>query len=153
MKKSVNEMLKVFNENPVEAKKVFWKKNKNWYLHDTNEFWNRAMSAYPDDNLKATANQLIDYLYENDLIDFDCIASDFLCFYKDNCGEDVGLKTFTIDYIIDCYNEWLEEEDDEELLEAIEKAEGVWYWDRLLKYCVEQKDREYEFAYRVAMAF
>ena len=45
MKKSVNEMLKVFNENPVEAKKVFWKKNKNWYLHDTNEFWNRAMSA------------------------------------------------------------------------------------------------------------
>ena len=39
----------------------------------------------------------------------------------------------TIDYIIDCYNEWLEEEDDEELLEAIEKAEGVWYWDRLLK--------------------
>ena len=63
MTKSVNEMLKVFNENPVEAKKVFWKKNKNWYLHDTNEFWNRAMSAYPDDNLKATANQLIDYLY------------------------------------------------------------------------------------------
>ena len=59
----------------------------------------------------------------------------------------------TIDYIIDCYNEWLEEEDDEELLEAIAKAEGVWYWDRLLKYCVEQKNIEYEFVSRVAMAF
>ena len=56
MKKSVNEMLNVFNVNPVEAKKVYYQKCKRWTPTDFGTFWHEAMKNYPEDELKKTAN-------------------------------------------------------------------------------------------------
>ena len=154
MKKSITETLNAFTTNPIEAKKVYFRKSSRWYAQDDTVFWRMAMAAYPDDDLKKTANRLIKFLYDNDLIEYDCIISDFFSFYEDygyDC--DVGLKTYTLDYIVSHYADWLENAEDDEvedLLEALEDAEQVWYWKELLSYCIEDMDCEYEFFRMVA---
>ena len=159
MKKSVNEMLNAMKVNPIEAEKVYYQKCKRWTPADFGAFWYEAMKNYPEDEVKETANRLIDYLYENELLDYSYIAEDYVAMHRDAPNSDVSLRDHVLDFISTLYDESLDEaimneyEGAEELLEAIEKAEGVWYWDRLLKYCVEQKNIEYEFVSRVAMAF
>ena len=159
MKKSVNEMLNAMKVNPIEAEKVYYQKCKRWTPADFGAFWYEAMKNYPEDGVKETANRLIDYLYENDLLDYEYIAEDYVEMYKSSPYMDVSLREHVLNFISTFYDESLDEaimneyEGAEELLDAVDEVKGVWYWDRLLKYCVEQKDREYEFAYRVAMAF
>ena len=159
MKKSVNEMLNAMKVNPIEAEKVYYQKCKRWTPADFGAFWYEAMKNYPEDGVKETANRLIDYLYENDLLDYEYIAEDYVELYKSSPYMDVSLREHVLNFISTFYDESLDEaimneyEGAEELLDAVDEVKGVWYWDRLLKYCVEQKDREYEFAYRVAMAF
>ena len=82
MKKSVNEMLNAMKVNPIEAEKVYYQKCKRWTPADFGAFWYEAMKNYPEDGVKETANRLIDYLYENDLLDYEYIAEDYVELYK-----------------------------------------------------------------------
>lgn len=77
MKKSVNEMLNAMKVNPIEAEKVYYQKCKRWTPVDFGTFWYEAMKAYPEDEVMETANRLIDYLYENELLDYEYIAEDY----------------------------------------------------------------------------
>lgn len=156
MKKSIVEMLKVFGTNPIEAEKAYHEKNRRWYLSDRRLFWEKAMAAYPEDNLTATAYRLIEYLNDNDLIDYTCIGWDFLNFVDEYDGDcDTSLKAFTIEYIADYFDWWLDTKKDSETAElrkAIDEAKTVWYWDELLTYCVKCLDYEHLFVKKVAQA-
>ena len=149
MKKTITETLKAFATNPIEAEKVYHEKNRRWYLADTQLFWDKAMHQYADAELKATANRLIKYLYENDLIRFDYVLDEFLSLYRDcNYDCDTGLRTYAIDYIADCSCWWLDDaegEEADELRKAVADAEQVWYWPQLMAYCVDCADWEYGF--------
>lgn len=153
MKKSVTEMLKVFAADPIKAKEAYYGKKYRWYLEDTKQFWYNAMAAHPDNDLKATAERLISFLYENDLIWYDCILSDYFDLfesYRYDC--DIDLKSHTIEYIAREYTWFLDDaEGDEadELREAVKDAEKVWYWYELMAYCVEVANDEYGFVEQV----
>ena len=159
MKKTIFDALATFKANPVEAEKVYYQKCKRWTPADFGTFWYEAMSAYPEDELMETANRLIDYLYENELLDYEYIAEDYVEMCKGSPYMDVSLREHVLNYISTLYDESLDEaimneyEGAEELLEAVDEVKGVWYWDRLLEHCVEQKDKEYEFVREVAEAF
>ena len=153
MKKSVTEMLKVFAANPIESEKVFCGKKRRWNLDDTKQFWYNAMVAHPDDDLKATAERLISFLSENDLIWYDCILSDYFDLFEGYYYDcDIDLKSHTIDYIAREYAWFLDDakgDEADELREAVKTAEKVWYWHELMTYCVEAVNMECGFVERV----
>ena len=159
MKRTIYETLAAFKANPIEAETTFNKNSKRWAYFDKHVFFMTAFDTYPDDELKATANRVIDYLHENDLIDYQSIAENFIYRCVGDNDTDVGMKTHTIRHIMDFYYEWLEDavedEDDgaEELLKAVEKAKEVWYWNELLENCLEWKNREYGLVRKVAHSF
>ena len=156
MKKTIKEVLNAFAINPIEARKVYNANSRRWTLSDYKEFGKKAMATYPNDTLKETANRLIAFLYDNELIDYECIGWDYLNFYDECDGDcDVGLKTFTIDYITNNYQWWLEDSRDDgadELRKAVEEAEQVWYWGHLLSYCVEHTGCERNIVKQVAQS-
>lgn len=149
-KKTINETLVAFRADPISAENIYREKKHHWYLEDTKQFFRCAMAAHPDNDLKETAFRLISFLHENECLDYSEIWKAFAEHYE-YCGYtcDVGLKSFTYEYFVDYYDEWLDDSDDNELKEAVAQAEEVWYWRELLTYCVEVLDYEYNFVQKV----
>ena len=153
MKKTTTVTLHAFAADPINAEPLYRKNNQRWYPEDRRLFWRRALSAHPHDALKETAERLIEFMHENDLIRYDYILSDYFRLYED-CNYDcnTSLKEYTIYSIAEGYNCWLDDaEGDEadELREAVKAAEEVWYWYELMTYCVECADYEYGFIEKV----
>lgn len=143
MKKTVNEALNAFAANPIEFKKDFYSKVcRHWDASDVELFWEQSMANYPNNKLKRTANRLIKFLYNENLIDYEDIVYDFVeCQKSFDFDYDTDLRTHTINFIAGYYDWWLDDArgyEAEDLREAVKNARKVWYWDELLSYCVEK---------------